>query len=76
MGDNTNRGPEMSRSPFDGRPYYCGTCGADPDEQALCREPLRSGGPNCRLETVHVAEARARRRRPMTTAKPDTTATE
>jgi hypothetical protein len=51
----------LDRDPYDGAPFYCATCGADLDEQATCSEPLRSGGPACRLETKATAEARQRR---------------
>jgi hypothetical protein len=55
----------MTRNQFDGLPYYCSTCG-DPYPDAPCDESPAL----CKLETAGAAEARQRRRRPMTTAKP------
>jgi hypothetical protein len=51
-------------------PYYCALCGLGFGEVMACEEA------DCCLETKQVAEARARRRRPMTTAKPDSPAAE
>ena len=59
-----------NRHCFDGLPYYCAVCGVGIEEYHACDET------ECRIEAKEVAEARARRRRPITTAKPDTTATE
>lgn len=56
-----------TRDKFDGLPYYCGLCGADPDEMANCH--VADLADPCRLETKQAAEARQRRRRPMTTSK-------
>jgi hypothetical protein len=54
----------LDRDPYDGEPYYCSVCGAGLAELIACEEV------ECALETKAAAEARQRRRRPMTTAKP------
>ena len=43
------------RAPFDGRPYYCLTCGLGYGEYIACEEP------GCELESEDVARARQRR---------------
>lgn len=54
----------MSRDPYDGLPYYCSTCGDPYPADEKCEESPAL----CSIETKHAAEARALRRRPLTTA--------
>lgn len=46
-----------SRSPYDGRPYYCLTCGSGFSEFVACSEL------DCDLETEIEAQDRARKKR-------------
>jgi hypothetical protein len=54
----------LMRDPYDGLPYYCAACGERMSDSVEC------GSPYCCMETKQAAEARQRRRRPMTTDKP------
>jgi len=51
-----------SRDPFDGQPYYCAVCGEPMNTSAECDSM------ECFPEAKATAEARQRRRRPLTTA--------
>lgn len=42
----------MSRSPYDGRPFYCTVCCAGWEEFGACEEP------DCELETLEQALSR------------------
>jgi len=48
--------------PYDGMPYYCIVCGLGLAEVMACEEP------DCRLESMETAQARACRRRSRETA--------
>jgi hypothetical protein len=48
------------RDPHDGQPYYCTLCGAGWNEYGACEEP------DCKLETVEAAQARAQKKRKVT----------
>jgi hypothetical protein len=48
----------MSRDPYDGRPYYCVSCGEKFDEHCV--------GGDCIMESTNAAQNRARKRRTCT----------
>lgn len=50
----------MRRDPYDGKPYYCNSCGLGWAEFQACED-----GP-CELESDKAAQQRQRRRRPQT----------
>lgn len=47
----------MSRTPYDGQPFYCKLCGAGWGEYGACEEP------NCTLEDAQTAQQRAAKRK-------------
>lgn len=49
----------MDRTPYDGKPFYCKTCGLGLGEFMACEEP------DCVLETTEEAERRAALRSPV-----------
>lgn len=44
--------PALSRTPYDGKPFYCGTCGAGLEAYYGCEDPV------CQLETETEALGR------------------
>jgi hypothetical protein len=50
----------QARDPHDGQPFYCTLCGAGWNEYGACEEP------DCKLESLEVAQLRAQRKRKTT----------